>query len=222
MAHTTRALYRITRSEVSAVCTRTEHALGRVRRSVAESVGPIVDWRPDFAITHVLHYALEERGRLFNWQQFQAFCRDDVRAERMLWSPARSEIRKAVAHGAPPFAARAAMRWRIGNAYYSFLREICTIIELRHRGLDLRAHPLADAVFRVDAWMRDTVLHLYIRNDRFRDGEAGRKPRGDALLGGSGFRIVPIKLRTPTRYGRVDLPSPHDLDATAARLDRNR
>lgn len=114
------------------------------------------------------------------------------------------------------------MRWRIGNAYYSFLREIYTIVELRHRGLDLRAPPLTDAVFRVDAWMRDTVLHLYIRDDRFRDGEAGRKPHGDALLGGSGFRIVPIKLRTPIRYGRVHLPSPHDLDATAARLDRNR
>src|SRR4051794_39894181 len=58
-AHTVQALYGVTPTDVRAVCERTEHALGDVRKRDIEAVELIRDWHPAFAFTHVLHLAVE-------------------------------------------------------------------------------------------------------------------------------------------------------------------
>lgn len=49
--------------------------------------------------------------------------------------------------GVPSRMAHGAMRWRIGNFYYSFLREQYVHAVFRECGVHLRQHPLADALF---------------------------------------------------------------------------
>lgn len=216
LEHVTRVPYRVDAATLQQVAESTEHALGEVKRKDAESVRPIVDWNPLFAFTHVLHYALETLGKPFTYEDFRSFCAEDTKAREMLWDPANVAIEET-ARAVGSLLAHAAMRWRIGNAYYSFLRELTILVELRERGLDLETHPLADALFRVDAWSGRTVVGLYIGNPKYRDGDAGRKKKTDVLLGPT-FGYVPINMPTQHRFGALHVPTAEALDKAAAKI----
>jgi hypothetical protein len=220
LRHVTRVLYELEPSRVEAVCAASEHPLGDIRKDVAMSVQPVVDWRPDFAFTHVMHLALESLGAVPTFQELAGFCRDDPAGRAALGDPARQIRADAVRLGHPAEHARDAVRWRIGLAYYSFLREVYTVTVLRAAGLDVRAHPLADALFRVDAWAGRTVLCLYIRNARFRDGRSGRKPLAADILSGARppFRYQELRLDTQHVFGCVHLPAADQIRAVARRI----
>ncbi len=221
LGHTTRALYELEPLRIEAICRASEHPLGDISRDVAMAVQPVVDWRPDFAFTHVMHLALERIGSLPTFQDFARFCRDDPAGYAALGGPAREIRERAARQGYPPGQASQAVRWRIGVAYYSFAREIYTIAVLRAAGLDVRAHPLADALFRVDAWAGRTVLSLYIRNPRFRDGARGRKLRTRDILAGArpAFRYQELRLATRHEFGCVHLPGPDQIRAVARQIE---
>lgn len=223
LGHTTKALYVLGPRQIEAVCAATEHPLGDIRKPVAMAVAPVVDWRPDFAFTHVMHLALEKLGGLPTFGEFSSFCAQDPVGAAALGDPARQVREEAGRQGYPTAHVAQAIRWRIGLAYYSFVREIYTISVLRAAGLDVRAHPLADALFRVDAWAGRTVLSLYIRNARFRDGPRGRKPRVADILAGAEPPFRHEELRLPTRheFGCVHLPEAHQIRAIAQRLTRS-
>jgi len=220
MGHVTRALYRLEPSHIEAVCEASEHPLGDIRKDVAMAVQPVVDWRPDFAFTHVMHLALEKLERLPTFGEFTRFCGSDPVGRAALGDPARQIREHAGRLGYAPAQAAQAVRWRIGLAYYSFARELYTIAVLRAEGLDVRAHPLADALFRVDAWVDSTILCLYIRNARFRDGSRGRKPRAADILAGARppFRYAELRLATSHVFGCVHLPEAGQIRAVAQRM----
>ncbi len=79
---------------------------------------------------------------------------------------------------------------------------------------------MADALFRVDAWAGRTVLSLYIRNARFRDGRSGRKPRTVDILSGARppFRYQELRLDTQHTFGCVHLPAADQITAVARRI----
>lgn len=220
MRHVTRALYRLEPAAIEAVCEASEHPLGDISKDAAMAVRPVVDWRPDFAFTHVMHLALEKTGRLPTFGEFTQFCASDPVGRAALGDPARQIREHASRLGYDPAQAAQAVRWRIGIAYYSFARELYTIAVLRTAGLDVRAHPLADALFRVDAWVDHTILCLYIRNTRFRDGIRGRKPRAMDILAGARppFRYAELRLATSHVFGRVHLPEAAQIRAVAQRI----
>jgi hypothetical protein len=220
LRHTTRALYELRPLQIEAICRTSEHPLGDISKNVAMAVRPVVDWRPDFAFTHVMHLALEGIGSLPTFQDFARFCRDDPAGHAALGAPARQIRELAARQGYSPGHASQAVRWRIGVAYYSFAREIYTIAVLRAAGLDVRAHPLADALFRVDAWTGRTVLNLYIRNARFRDGARGRKPRTADILAGARppFRCQELSLPTRHEFGCVHLPEASQIRDLARQI----
>ena len=85
----------------------------------------------------------------------------------------------------------------------------------------LRAHPLADALFRADAWSGRTVLSLYIGNPRFREGPRGRKPRTADILSGAEppFRVEELRLAAGHAFGRVHLPGGDQIRAVARRIN---
>lgn len=218
LAHRTRVLYRLTESDVQNVCRSTEHALGEVKRAVGESVGQIVDWHPDFAFTHTFHICVERLGAVPTYQQFREFALHDTDGQKMLGDPSKEVISRLVDRGCPEERARAAMRWRIGNAYYGFLREVYTLVQLRLRGIDLSVHPLADALFRVDGWTGRCALSLRVGNTRFRRGaNAGRKIQPEALLADlrPPLHFATIELAAATRFGQVHIPTAERLDQVA-------
>ncbi|MBV9383675.1 MAG: hypothetical protein JOY82_24305 [Streptosporangiaceae bacterium] len=220
MRHTTRVLYELEPAGIEATCAASEHPLGDIRKEVAMAVRPVVDWRPDFAFTHVMHLALEKLGKLPTFGDFARFCAEDPAGRLALGDPARTIREHARAQGYAPAHAAQAIRWRIGVAYYSFAREAYTIAVLRAAGLDIRAHPLADALFRADAWTGRTVLVMYIGNPRFRDGASGRKPRTADILSGASppFRVEELRLATGHAFGCVHLPDAGQITAVARRM----
>lgn len=216
LPHLTRVPYATTSDELRAVAANTVHALGEVKKHEISGVTEIRDWNPRFAMTHVLHYALEQIGKPFTYQEFRAFTVDNPTARQMLTEPAIEAVRlAAVRHGRE--RARDAMQWRIGNSYYSFLRELVTAVGIREAGLDLKVHPLADALFRTDAWIGSTVVSLYIGNAAFRDGAAGRKPRPCDLLGDS-FSYISLNLPTQHTFGRLHVPDDRALASAVKQI----
>lgn len=223
MQHVTRVLYLLEPSHVEAVCAASDHPLGDIRKDVAMAVQPVVDWRPDFAFTHVMHLALESLGRLPTFQEFTRFCVSDPVGHMALGDPARQIRERASQLGYAPADATQAVRWRIGIAYYSFARDLYTIAVLRAEGLDVRAHPLAGALFRVDAWANRTILGLYIRNARFRDGAHQRKPRAPDILARAQppFRYAELQLGASHVFGCMHLPDAGQIRAVARRASRH-
>ncbi|WP_329464987.1 hypothetical protein [Streptomyces sp. NBC_01431] len=159
------------------------------------------------------------------YQEFRQFCKNDHLGRAMLADPARAKVREAVMAGASDALARAAMRWRVGNAYYSFLREVYTVVELRFRGVELQVHPLADALFRVDCWTENTAVSLHVENAKYRNGPSqGRKIPTGRLLADlqPPIDFKDIALKPASVFGSVHLPVSAQLDDTAAALSRGR
>ncbi|MFI0775908.1 hypothetical protein [Streptomyces sp. NPDC021212] len=221
MKHQTKLVYELTTAEVEAVCRRTEHALGQVKRSDGEKVAAIVDWHPDFAFTHMFHVCMEQMQCLPAYQDFRAYAYSHPLGLKMLGDPAKAKVWEVADRGISEQLVRDAMRWRVGNAYYSFLREVYTVVQLRSMGIDLRVHPLADALFRVDAWVDDKVVSLRVGNKKFRQGDAaGRKMPPERLLTDvlPPFEFDTIELSPATKFGAVHLPSSEHIAGAAARL----
>ncbi|MCX4093955.1 hypothetical protein [Nocardia sp. alder85J] len=214
LAHVTEALYAIRPQNVPHL--RTEHPLGDIKKVDAERVALIRDWFPDFAFTHIFHFMLEEENRLYRWQDFYEWCQQD-RTVPLLWIPAKVKNREAQAAGFTYHEAYEAMRWRVGNFYYSFLREAHVINELRERGLPMRFHPLADALFRVDAWCENILLELYIGNNQYKAGSHGRKTgTQDYFSDQPHFHVVRFEMPVQRTFGNVHLPSPERIDQCAS------
>ena len=219
--HRSAVLYSVTPDQVEAVCRRTEHALGEVKKSEADKVKVIRDWNPSFAFTHILYRSVEVIGELPTYGEFRSFCREDPVACEALWEPAKAEIRSVVSRSDHPRSrVEGAMRWRIGNAYYSFLKELYVLAVLRQSGIDARAHPLADALFRVDCWVENTNVILYVKNSRYRSGVQGRKNSAERMLGDANpeFDFHVIELETRRKFGVVHLPELQRVAEAAARL----
>lgn len=216
LRHVTALPYTLTPDDVQRVARSTEHALGNVKRANVEG-HPIENWSPEFALVHVLHYAIEKRQALLTYQEFRHFCATDELVRDMLWNPACEEIHVHIERGLSPQHTHDAMRWRVGNAYYSFLREMYILVYIRAAGIPLQVHPLADALFRVDGWFDHTVVAMYVQNRRFRDGDSGRKPPTMDILG-EGFRLVPLRLKPATKFGVVLLPDAESLSRAVEQL----
>ncbi len=221
-SHKSEVLYALAPADIERVARASEHALGSVRRSVAESVRSIADWSTPWAFAHVLHAQLEAEGAVPAYQEFRRYCREDPQARQALWEPAQRTVESAaLSHGRE--AALAAMRWRIGNYYYSFLREIHLLAVLRHMQLNLNFHPLADALFRVDAWLDDLVVSLYVGNARYKSSEGkGRKALAQQLLRDAAppLRFVDLQLPTQQVFGRVHLVGPAAVAEAARKIEK--
>ncbi|MEC3979837.1 hypothetical protein [Amycolatopsis sp. H20-H5] len=222
--HATVELYRLTLDDVRQVCNKTSHALVNVSRENAERVPAARDWYPRFAFTHLMHYYLEQRKELPTWQKISEFFFHSDEGMDLIGGDTRRLVAQAARDGVSERLVDDALQWRFGNAYYSFLREVFTVVTLRSRGFDVRVHPLADALFRVDGWMGDTVISLWVANEDFRQDKGleptGRKERACDLLAEAQppFSYLNIELDKAAKWGRVHLPSAGKLTRAAATL----
>jgi hypothetical protein len=214
MGHVSRVVSSVSLEEVEEVCRSTDHALGDIDGSRARSVTYIRDWTTPFTMTHVLHFVAERNRAIPTWQRFRKACQEPEFVD-MLWNPARSAIGYCVRNGyADNDLAHDAMQWRIGNSYYSFLREQWVHAYLRRRAIPILQHPLADALFAVDGWFDDKVVSLFVGNEQYRAELHGRKhPPSDRLAGARPpWKFVDIELPVQRSHGHVHLPEPALVD----------
>lgn len=214
MAHTSSVVLNVELAEVEEVCRTTTHPLAHIDKRVVDSAQSIRDWTAPFAVTHVLHFVTERTEAIPTWDRFREACATPP-FEDMLTNPAKQAIEDSVRLDRVPLeVAQQAMTWRIGLFYYSFLREQWVHAHLRHRGIPLRQHPLADALFRIDGWIGDTVLSIYLRNARFRTSTGGRKTTPREHLGhpNPDFTYVDMELTTRPAFGKVHLPPRSQVD----------
>jgi hypothetical protein len=227
LAHRTRFLYEVRPEDVERIRDLhddKEHALGQIQRRAGEAVKDIVNWEPDYAFVHTFHYILESTGHVPTWQEFRWQCFSDLKAKAMLWDPVQELRDKLGPEGWSRDQTYESMRWRVGNYYYSFLRELHVIAVLREQGIDVRFHPLADALFRVDAWWQRTAISLYVGNPKFKmSGAAGRKPLAEEMLGGASppFNFETIELPPAEQYGIAYLISRANIHQIGERLLRS-
>ena len=208
--HTSAAVYAVRASDVEQLVT--EHALGATRPQQGYRVKKIQNWRPDFAMSHLFHFCLEQSRGVFSYDQFRNFCKTDPSA-RQFNHQAQAKVRGLVQEeGWDEGDARISMKWRVGLAYYSFLREMYVIARLREHGLDMRAHPLADVLFLSDAWCGDTVLELFIANREFKTADGGGKNTvQDLLRDQPKFRVVRLVMQPQHTWGVVHLPTTDEI-----------
>ena len=214
-----------TPTSVADVCRQTEHALGNVKWAKVKSVASIHDWHPNFAFTHVLHQDLEERGHIPTWQELKVAggpWHSRIRGVAIAQRDQAAEVlrRSGATEAEAKHLASDAMQWRLGNAYYSFLRELFVVATLRDSGIDARCHPLADALFRADAWVDNTVISLYIGNPKYLTSVTGRKNSAAQLLSDARppFTFLAMELATQHKFGVVHLPDPLSIVNQAAHL----
>ena len=207
----TEVAYAQTPETIDAVCAAGDHPLGNIRKKDIVDIDAATNWYPDFAFHHVLHHATASLQTIPTFAGFQAFCSNDPLAHTMLVLPAAEARAAAERAGADPSAAWDAVRWRIGLAYYSFLREMYSLAVLRAAGIDARYHVLADVLWRVDLWVGDLCLELYVNSPRFKSHDAGRKTRSRDWLGDGPFAFAKFEIARRTEFGVAHLPDPDDL-----------
>jgi len=210
-AHRTRILYDLTVDHIEEVVHDTDHALGEVKWLEVKPIKKLVNWNPDFAFTHLFAYMIEHRREVPTWQTFREFIWYDELG-RSIGDQAREEIEAEIKrNGTSRQTANDAAHWRIGNAYYGLLRETYVIIHLRALGLDVRCHPLADALFHADAWHGRTIISIRVANENYTSGEDGRKTRPDELLADArppfGFETLELGKATHADRGKPHLPT---------------
>ncbi|QTZ92194.1 hypothetical protein [Streptomyces auratus] len=211
MAHASVAPYGVRSEEFSRF--RSGHPLGQIASKAAYKEVDIQNWRPDFAMVHLFHFCLEANGGLFSYEDFRQFCRTDDTGRAFSQQAQRTLQELVEVDGHDPEASKRAMTWRVGNAYYSFLREIYLVTTFREAGLDARIHPLADALFRVDAWCGTATVEMYVANPRFKQGQTGRKAKTAEYLEDQGrFGFVRLEMKPQHRHGVLHLPTRDEVD----------
>ncbi|MGY1697363.1 hypothetical protein ACI780_20880 [Geodermatophilus sp. SYSU D00814] len=195
------------------------HPLGRiasgdVKPREGSVTKRVADWSPPLAFNHAFHYLLEQfDGRLFTFPEFRQACKQDDTLQRLLENSADALFAELAATETDPEdrakleeLLQKAFRWRLGCAYYSFLRELYVYGILRRYRPHLRMHPLADTLFRTDFWARGESWELLVRNDTYKSGPDGRKPPMERF----GRRIfrqrARIELDPPRIFGEAYLP----------------
>jgi hypothetical protein len=219
--HCTKVLYELAAEDVEQVVQNTKHALGEIDWQQVKPIINLINWHPDFAFTHMFAYMVEQFGEIPTWQRFFEFIREDALG-RNIGDQAIEAINKEIASGVDRAIAYDAAQWRIGNAYYGLLREAYVIVHLRTLGLDVRCHPLADALFHSDAWFGRTIISVRVANEKFTSGEDGRKTKPERLLADAKlpFHFTSLEMgpATAAQRGKPHLPDRKQILDLAAQL----
>lgn len=194
----------------------TTHALADLRPGDGQ-FGGVAEFCPPFAIEYLLHDCLETLGRVPRWSDVKRYLFVEHRERYILpflheFGLVSGTLEARV--GSPHFAA---LQWRIGNAYYSLIREIHLLTTLRQRyGLDVRYHVLADVEYKADLVAGDVLVAIYVPNGRYRDGHAGRKM--SVTSANPGRRTLEVRVQVRKDFGRPWLVTEESVKSVAETL----
>ncbi|NTF17288.1 hypothetical protein G6L37_02430 [Agrobacterium rubi] len=213
-------LYRLAVEDVVAAASRTGHSLGRISFSetLVDENRFAADISPCYPVIMILHDLMEALGRVPLWRDFEEHLvsRQDVCLRYFIEAGGIPPVTRV--DGMWDHPRMRAVRWRLGLFYYSFLRDVHTIVTLRRtHGLDVRYHPLLDAEWKADAICGDVRIELYVVNSTYKDADkAGRKKLCSRL--NPGLPVVEGKMAVKKDRGSCWLYSPESISLLAAEI----
>lgn len=195
-------LYQLSVADVLKVAETTEHALGDL--SKAETERPenkfAADVTPAYPVILLLHDLMESLGRVPSWSDFERYLFDhqDMCLRFFMEAggiPSLQSLPKMWAG-----SKMRAVRWRMANFYYSFLKEVHIIVSLRRlHGLDALYHPLLDVEWKADFVCGDIRVELYFSNAKYKAATSGRKTACQKL--NPGLPVIPKLVERTDRFG---------------------
>lgn len=177
-----------------------EHALGklevgRIDHSLSENFSPPIPFMYPF------HCLFEEMGRIPKWSEVWKFLTKE-RPELVFWPYAATN---GLEPGDPRLGTQRyldAFQWRLGVVFYSWLRELHFMTELRcvHR-IDARYHFAVDAEWKADLVAGDVLVEIYVTNTNYKNcsGEGRKETCADA---NPWAKTIRVGFRNQNRWGR--------------------
>ncbi|WP_326945795.1 hypothetical protein OG439_40725 [Amycolatopsis sp. NBC_01307] len=240
--HTTKAIYDCTLDDFKWIKAHHTHPLGTVRKKDIEHIAWARDWNPRFAFVHLFHLLLEHLNRPPLWSEFDRFvCETETgmnmfgtereELENRIFTAELRRLRARPPAGKDPESearrlAKASLDWRVGNAYYGFMREMYTAVALRERGVNVKVHPLADANFRTDGWAGQNILSIFVINPKYKVADQqraerrqqGRKTAVEKLFPNSEFSFVELTMERAEHFGEFHFPSEEAIEEVSGKL----
>lgn len=183
-------------------------------RSTDIGAGAFKNMNVPWSMHMLLHRLLEEKGALFRFEEFDRQLKGPWRD--IYWEPATSSIKGDLSAA----QIEVGYRYRVGLAYYDFLRELDLYVRLRDMGLPIRYNVFADVVFGIDFWCGRTLIGVFVQNEEFRTMSGGRKASIDAHVDPGVFLVdyLPKEAASGNERGVCSLFRPEAIDGLAARL----
>lgn len=198
--HDHKTLYQLTLDDINRVTKdrdpsiRTGHAIGNIHRGEV-GVSRTEKFSTPWALVYLFHGLMERKGTLPRWEDFDNFLRGAAR--KRYYEPFMKAFDYPNQTEQSIVELERGFHYRAGNAYYSFLREIDLFTRLRIiYGLDVRYHLLADTQFKIDLWVKNVLVSLFIGNPTYRKGSLGRKSRVCEKLNIDNFHLLELDLKT--------------------------
>ena len=178
-------LFELTGASVIDAINRGEHALGAVKKE--EQLPDVEDFTCPFSWSDSFHAFIEERGRPPSFNEFRTWLTKE--RPEFVWNALKKTFPvREVQY-------QRAIRWRIGKAYYSLMRELYILTMLRTDfGITLNYHVIADVRLRVDFWKGTNLFVLYFPNKKYRDDSEGRKMNPVKLFPAAKFTVTKVEV----------------------------
>ncbi len=196
-------LFAITRAEFDKVVKETQHPLGRIDPKVErdlKGIRMVEDASTPWSFMQLFHDYVERCG-LPTWQQFHEWLTGPRRDA--LWGPYEEQSGLRGADPEKSSLIRTGMAWRLGNAYYSALREVDILISFGDADFPVLYHLLPDALFAVDLWRYNRFVSVYIPNAQFKNIDGtGRKVRPQKIYSKPDFYCRDFPIQKQSVHGK--------------------
>jgi hypothetical protein len=212
-------LYRLTPRDIVDATENTDHALGNISSAEAraKSAQKAQNLSPAYPIMMVFHGLMEALGRVPLWQDVEEYL---VRRPELCLA---YYVKGCGIPGNPTLdnlwtlPGMRPVRYRIASTYYSFLREVHTLLCLRHDfGLDALYHPLQDAEWKSDIVCGLVRVEIYLLSAFFKGTEEGRKVECQSV--NPGVPVVVQQMETSKLRGKCWLHSKETIEALAEKI----
>lgn len=194
-----------------------QHALGTVRPREQQKV--IRDLSPTPPLIFSFHVLLEHMKTIPSFTQFWRFHlrrRSYFMGQALLASGYYNRDPSASEWNTDPNLRT--VRYRIGNAYYSALKEINILSTLRHvHGLDVRYHFIIDLEWKADLYIDNTLIEIYVSNERMKGNGGGRKITCQER--NPGRSVLAIEKDAKGKFGDCYLHSPSEIADIARHIE---
>nr|WP_250807849.1 hypothetical protein [Neorhizobium tomejilense] len=180
-----RHLYTLKEADIGDVMARTHSSFGGVTGDDSEKGGIDKATSPAPYVL-MLHNLLETKGTIPTWQDFQEYhWKNPGVYLRFIADFVRLPVGMFIDSDWLTHPVARAIRYRLGSAYNSFIRELHLMCVLRERyGILLTHHFLLDALWKIDFLHNNTALEVFLENPRWKvkNPEAAERERAKKTL----------------------------------------